>query len=62
VEPDLLVVACEPLAQTQRLFAATRVYCTHAGEKSNLAGWIVGFTVALLSVILAAVLWRSRTL
>jgi hypothetical protein len=27
-----------------------------------VAGWIVGFAVALLSVALAAVLWRSRRL
>ena len=29
---------------------------------SDVAGWIVGLAVALLSVVLAAVLWRSRTL
>lgn len=29
---------------------------------NDIAGWIVGLTVAVLSVILAAVLWRSRTL
>jgi hypothetical protein len=28
----------------------------------DVAGWIVGLSVALLSVLLAAVLWRSRTL
>ena len=27
---------------------------------SNLAGWIIGLVVSTLSVILAAVLWRSR--
>jgi protein-S-isoprenylcysteine O-methyltransferase Ste14 len=29
---------------------------------NDVAGWIVGLAVALVSVILAAVLWRSRTL
>ena len=29
---------------------------------SDVAGWIVGLAVALVSVVLAAVLWRSRTL
>lgn len=28
----------------------------------NVAGWIVGLTVGLTSVILAAVLWSSRQL
>jgi hypothetical protein len=29
---------------------------------NDVAGWIVGLAVALVSVVLAAVLWRSRTL
>jgi hypothetical protein len=29
---------------------------------NDVAGWIVGLAVAVLSVVLAAVLWRSRTL
>lgn len=29
---------------------------------SDVAGWVVGLAVASLSVVLAAVLWRSRTL
>jgi hypothetical protein len=28
----------------------------------DVAGWIIGIAVSLLSVVLAAVLWRSRTL
>jgi hypothetical protein len=28
----------------------------------DAAGWIIGIAVSLLSVVLAAVLWRSRTL
>jgi len=29
---------------------------------ANLAGWITGFAVAIVSVALAAMLWRSRRL
>jgi hypothetical protein len=29
---------------------------------AEVAGWIVGLAVALVSVVLAALLWRSRTL
>jgi hypothetical protein len=29
---------------------------------ADVAGWIIGFVVALVCVLLAAVLWRSRTL
>ena len=29
---------------------------------SDVEGWITGLVVALISVLLAAVLWRSRTL
>lgn len=29
---------------------------------SNLAGWILGLVISTISVILAALLWRSRTL
>lgn len=29
---------------------------------NDVAGWIIGLAVSLLSVALAAVLWRSRTL
>jgi hypothetical protein len=29
---------------------------------NNVAGWIIGLAVSLVSVVLAAVLWRSRTL
>jgi hypothetical protein len=29
---------------------------------ADVAGWIVGLAVALVSVVLAALLWRSRTL
>jgi hypothetical protein len=31
-------------------------------DANDVAGWIVGLAVALVSVVLAAVLWRSRTL
>jgi hypothetical protein len=29
---------------------------------ADVAGWIVGFFVGLVCVLLAAILWRSRTL
>jgi protein-S-isoprenylcysteine O-methyltransferase Ste14 len=29
---------------------------------NDVAGWIVGLVVSLVSVVLAAILWRSRTL
>jgi hypothetical protein len=29
---------------------------------NNVAGWIVGLAVAVVSVVLAAILWRSRSL
>jgi hypothetical protein len=29
---------------------------------SDAAGWVIGIAVAIVSVLLAAVLWRSRTL
>jgi hypothetical protein len=29
---------------------------------NNVAGWIVGLAVAVVSVVLAAILWRSRRL
>jgi hypothetical protein len=31
-------------------------------DSTNVAGWITGLVVSTLSVILAAVLWRSRVL
>jgi hypothetical protein len=29
---------------------------------ADVPGWVIGFAVALVCVLLAAVLWRSRTL
>jgi hypothetical protein len=29
-------------------------------DSSDVAGWIIGLAVSLLSVILAAILWSSR--
>ncbi len=31
-------------------------------DAASVAGWIVGLVVSLLTVVLAAVLWRSKTL
>jgi hypothetical protein len=31
-------------------------------DSANVAGWITGLVVSTLSVVLAAVLWRSRLL
>ena len=31
-------------------------------DSASVSGWIVGLVVSLVSVVLAAVLWRSRTL